>query len=142
MKKLLIIIILIAGCKKKDTPPADPEPTPPVTQSCTTGKTLFTGKYKCIIEPGNVIEFVFKHNNCPAENSNTYIVENFAEAVKDLVSVPVSPPNGYEVKSNEVYKYADSSLDDGRFNFAIQPDSTIKLTGKNLKFGSIKFVRI
>lgn len=138
MKKLLIIILLIAGCKKKDTPPADPEPTPPVTQSCATGKTLFTGKYKCIIAPGNVIEFVFKHNNCPKTNSNTYVVKDFAASMKDLMTVPIYAD--IEVESTENYLYANDVYKN--YYFTIQPDSTIKLTGKNLKYGAIEFYKI
>lgn len=137
MKKILILIVLISGCKKSEVAP-EPEPTP-ITKTCQTGKVLFSGKYKCYTAPNDTIEFIFKHNNCPAENSNTYLVDNFVEATKDLVTVPITNPI-FEVVSTEVNGYANDR--NKEYYFTFQVDSTLKLTGKNLKYGSIKFVKI
>lgn len=150
MKKLLILLVLIAGCKKKDTPPTDPEPTSPpatitptITPTCHTGLVRFTGRYVCERnDKKDTIEFVFRNNNCPVENSNWYVIKNFVNTTNSfaITGEKLSPNMEFEMVSTEQEFLAQTKLKD--YTFKIQTNGDLVLTSKKLNYGFTNFFKV
>jgi hypothetical protein len=102
MRILLILVVLIASCKKKDTTPT------PVVEPCKTVDVFFTGKYyRTGTTDNDTIIFVFQNNNCPTKGSNTYLVKNFGfVANRYLGQSGFSTADNYTVSTKEADRTA------------------------------------
>ena len=98
MKKLLILAILLSGCKKKQAEPS-PEPQPSTTTgtpapTCSAATPTFVGKYITINIPlKDTLRITLLSNGCPTNgNLNTYRVENMGINLRQIVSDTLKNP--------------------------------------------------
>jgi hypothetical protein len=140
MKKLLIIALLIVGCKKKDIPPEpEPEPTPIVTpiDTCKTGMVKFAGKF---VRNGDTVIVKFIKNNCPVTNSNTYETTGMVKAVAEFTTGPILNLSKITTTSAET---ADKMQDDRKvFTFFNKQDTGLIFICNNLTNKFIVFRRV
>ncbi len=104
---LTLLCAFFSCCKKKTLTP-DPIPT------CETGKVLFAGVYENISftsKGGFTIELL--HNNCPTQNSNTYLIKGFSEAVKtySAANQPLFAQSSYTLTSDETISRATNEIE-------------------------------
>lgn len=104
MKKIIVILLILTACKKKHPEPIpDPTPTPVV---CKTGDTTLSGKWRIEVAGGDTITIRFKANNCPKEQSNIYVIDNFTTTIA-VVSNTVKTSGTFTINSTEAIKSAD-----------------------------------
>lgn len=98
MRTLILVLILAAAiaCKKKKVDPA-PEPADPAPP-CTTKTKWFPGKFG---NQTDTFEIVFVKNNCPAEESNTYIIKNFGNVMNAAMHQTIYATSDFTMTSNE-----------------------------------------
>lgn len=130
---LTILCMMFSCCKKKG-----PIVTPPPT--CQTGSVLFAGVYETLsASPRTSFTIELLHNNCPTENSNTYIIKGFGEAVKSYSAVnqPLFTQSSYNLHSTESASLATNT--DEKISLTISYN-VISVSSSRLK-STIKFVK-
>jgi len=139
MKKLLVILVLLSACKKKDVEPApDNNPTTPpvVIDSCKTGLVKFAGKY---VRNGDTVIVKFIKNNCPTTNSNTYETTGLDSAVAEY---NINHLNLKKITTTSI-ELADKMQDNGlTFTFFNKQDTAIALLCNKLSNGYITFRKL
>jgi len=91
-----IIAFATTSCKKKTV-----DPTPPPT--CQTGLVKFSGSYYLTTNTNQLITIDFVNNNCPTENSNTYLVKGLSTILQLYVKAGQTiQTQDYSVVSDEV----------------------------------------
>lgn len=130
---LSALCLMFSCCKKKDPIP-DPTPT------CQTGIVLFAGVYQnssSSSKAGFTIELL--HNNCPTENSNTYVIKGFGEAVKSYSAVnqPLFTQSTYTLYSTETASLATNT--DEKISLTISYN-LLSVSSSRLK-STIKFIK-
>jgi len=131
MKKIILILVVIVliSCKKKEVTPVEPEPV------CTITADDFSGKY--FNANNDTIEVVFLHNNCPTNKSNTYLVKKLGEAVQS----ELKPSHTFEMKNYEFT--VDGTTNFGTsVTFQLNRENTGNLIFNSIKvYNSIKFYK-
>lgn len=99
MKKLIVILIFFASCKKKEVTPIVEEPV------CQISADKFTGTY--VSASNDTVKIIFLHNNCPESNSNTYLVKGIGKVAQPMLKSGYTFPNtDYEIIADEKTGYA------------------------------------
>ncbi len=147
MKRLLILVVLLSGCKKKDTPAPEPVPTPisPPTSTvtptgCVTGLVTMEGKYVYDRCNKDTITIKWKQNACPEVDRNYYIVSNYYRATNCIAGTTVSPTSDFWIISTERENGAHFLGKDGTFFF--MPDGRIELRSIKLKQNPTYFKKV
>lgn len=109
MKTYMIfaLLIIVMGCKKKDTKPETTQNAQPV---CETKTKVFEGKYEVTNNSKDTIIIVFIKNNCPTEGVNTYSVYGLGKAFNNgIANSNLDATKVYETTSNEGQKSATTT---------------------------------
>lgn len=98
-----VIAFLTTSCKKKTI-----EPPPPPT--CQTGMVKFSGTYYLNTSSSQKITIDFVNNNCPTENSNTYLVKGLSQILQLYVKAGQTiTTQDYTVVSDEANSNATTT---------------------------------
>lgn len=136
MKKivLILVVILIVSCKKKEVAPIVQEPV------CETTNPKFVGKYKYMQGNQDTIEIIFISNNCPNKVINTYVVKGLGKAVQPILNTGQSfSNNDYTIKIDETIQ--SGSYQDGSFSLSLESNG-LTLNCNKLQYQTTKFQKI
>lgn len=139
MKTLILVLLVLMACKKKDVAPT-PEPEPiviPADTGCKTGTTWFAGKY---LYNSDTITVAFVKNNCPTKNSNTYEMSGLKKAMAALTPTDVTIAEPLTTVSEELQKKMYDKLKS--YNFFNLGDTLLRMTTSKLTSSQFDFKRI